>query len=146
MQGCCMQSAYCDCAMIQFPPLTFLQKVDVSHNLLTTISAKAFLNLGHSVKTVDLRGNLLVTLHGQLFLPLYKVQVEILLFLYFSKEMLEKKLIQIIFISKVQFLLCHKSFHIYWTNLEINCRHLLILFSVFLNKAANEMRSREGYN
>ena len=59
-----------------FPALTFLAKLDLSHNVITHISPKAFLNLGHSVKTLDLRGNLLVTLHGQLLLPVYKVQVK----------------------------------------------------------------------
>ena len=59
-----------------FPALSFLTKLDLSHNVITDISPKAFLNLGHSVKTLDLRGNLLVTLHGQLLLPVYKVQVK----------------------------------------------------------------------
>ena len=63
-------------AAYSFPALSFLTKLDLSHNVITNISPKAFLNLGHSVKTLDLRGNLLVTLHGQLLLPVYKVQVK----------------------------------------------------------------------
>ena len=62
-------------AAYSFPALSFLTKIDLSHNVIAHISPKAFLNLGHSVKTLDLRGNLLVTLHGQLLLPVYKVQV-----------------------------------------------------------------------
>ena len=62
-------------AAYSFPALSFLTKLDLSHNVIAHISPKAFLNLGHSVKTLDLRGNLLVTLHGQLLLPVYKVQV-----------------------------------------------------------------------
>lgn len=58
----------------QFPPLTVLRKLDLSHNIISSINNKAFLNLGHTVNTLDLRGNLLTTLHGQLLLPLYKVQ------------------------------------------------------------------------
>ena len=57
------------------PALSFLTKLDLSHNVIVHVSPKAFLNLGHSLKTLDLRGNLLVTLHGQLLLPVYKVQV-----------------------------------------------------------------------
>ena len=63
-------------AAYSFPALSFLTKIDLSHNVIAHISPKAFLNLGHSVKTLDLRGNLLVTLHGQLLLPVYKVQVK----------------------------------------------------------------------
>ena len=81
-----------------FPPLTSLkvglgldclpgiishfQKLDVSHNQLTSVSNKAFLNLGSSVLTLDLRGNLLGTLNGQLLLPLYHLQVSISVLLY----------------------------------------------------------------
>ena len=81
-----------------FPPLTSLkvglglawladiishfQKLDVSHNQLTSVSNKAFLNLGSSVLTLDLRGNLLGSLNGQLLLPLYHLQVSISLKFY----------------------------------------------------------------
>ena len=60
----------------QFPPLAVLQKLDLSHNILTEVSPKSLLNLGQSVRTLDLRGNLLASLHGQLLMPLYKIQVK----------------------------------------------------------------------
>ena len=60
----------------QFPPLAVLQKLDLSHNILTEVSRKSLLNLGQSVRTLDLRGNLLASLHGQLLMPLYKIQVK----------------------------------------------------------------------
>ena len=60
----------------QFPPLAALQKLDLSHNILAEVSRKSLLNLGQSVRTLDLRGNLLASLHGQLLMPLYKIQVK----------------------------------------------------------------------
>ena len=66
-----------DCLDCLLDIINHFQKLDVSHNQLTSVSNKAFLNLGSSVTTLDLRGNLLGSLHGQLLLPLYHLQVSI---------------------------------------------------------------------
>ena len=64
-----------DCLDCLLDIISHFQKLDVSHNQLTSVSNKAFLNLGSSVLSLDLRGNLLGSLHGQLLLPLYHLQV-----------------------------------------------------------------------
>ena len=68
---------YLDCLDWLLDIISHFQKLDVSHNQLTSVSNKAFLNLGSSVLSLDLRGNLLGSLHGQLLLPLYHLQVSI---------------------------------------------------------------------
>ncbi len=54
----------------QLPPLRHLKTIDVSHNFLSAIDSKAFLQLGNSVESVLINHNELRTLREEVFVPL----------------------------------------------------------------------------
>ena len=54
----------------QFPPLSSLKSIDLSHCQIASVDKTAFKNLGSSVETVNLHNNLLTTMREEVFVTL----------------------------------------------------------------------------
>ena len=59
----------------QFPPLSSLKSIDLSHCRISSVDKTAFKNLGSSVETVNLDNNLLTTMHEDVFVTLTNLSV-----------------------------------------------------------------------
>ena len=55
---------------LQFPPLSSLKSIDLSHCRIASVDKTAFKNLGSSVETVALDNNMLATMFEEVFVTL----------------------------------------------------------------------------